>query len=432
MPRDTYHALLARHDAMRLRRNLLSPQSVEDDRGPVAAPYNGIADQQLIMRCLGLVTPFDDLILHLYEVLFERHPYLRSLFPESMEFQRTHLERIFRFLIENLHRPDEVSAVFTQLGRDHRKLGVRPAQYEAFEEALIEALRRRAGRGWTDALGQAWLRALRFAVGAMTEGADSALTEPVAWQATVTEHQLRAPGLAVLRVQTHEPFPYRAGQYAALESPLLPRAWRPYHLARAPRPDGVLEFHVRLAGAGGVSDALVRHTRPGDVLRIGAAHGTMTLDDRPAGDLLLVASGTGWAPMKALLQEVEAWQGEEAEREVHLFLEATALPELYDVAYLHELERRCPWLRVVPVIGEGRGTDGYSPVAEAVSRHGDWSGHLAFVSGPPEMARATVAGLVGAGVPVERIRHDSFSRATAARTAPAGRTASTGMLREGA
>lgn len=252
-PSEDYYALLARHDAMRLRRRILTPSGSRAGEWSAKAPqaYDGTADQLLIGDSLPLVNPLDQLIAELYRILFERHPYLRSLFPESMAFQQAHLAGIFRYLIGNLHRTDEMIGVFGQLGRDHRKLGVRPAHFEAFEAALIEALRVRAGARWTHELEQAWLRMLRLAVSAMVRGADEAIAEPPSWEATVTSHELRTPDLAVLRVRPHQPYAFEAGQYASLESPLLEQAWRPYYLARAPHPDGELEFHVRPGAAGG-------------------------------------------------------------------------------------------------------------------------------------------------------------------------------------
>lgn len=250
-PSEDYHALLARHDAMRLRRRILTPSDSRPEPWSAKAPqaYDGTADQRLISDFLPLVSPLEELIAELYRLLFERHPYLRSLFPESMAFQQVHLVGIFRYLIGNLHRTDEMMGVFEQLGRDHRKLGVRPAHFEAFEAALIEALRVRAGARWTSALEDAWLRMLRLAVSAMVRGADQAIAEPPSWEATVTSHELRTPDLAVLRVRPHQPYAFEAGQYASMESPLLEQAWRPYYLARAPHPDGELEFHVRARGA---------------------------------------------------------------------------------------------------------------------------------------------------------------------------------------
>lgn len=54
---------------------------------------------------------------------------------------------------------------------------------------------------------------------------------------------------------------------------------------------------------GRLSTTLVRETRPGDVLRLGAAGGQLTFrrEDRPAS---LIAAGTGWAPIRALLEDL--------------------------------------------------------------------------------------------------------------------------------
>ncbi|MBW5480616.1 hypothetical protein GPJ59_01530 [Streptomyces bambusae] len=261
---------------MRLRRQLLAParQPAGHLTGPPAGPggpdrYDGAADQQLISRHLHLVSPLGQLIDHLYDALFERHPYLRGLFPDSMAFQRTHLERAFLYLIDNLHQPDELAAFCHRLGRDHRKLGVRPVHYEVFEAALVEALRGSAGTQWNGELERAWLRMLRLAVTAMVAGAEQALAEPPYWNAVVTSHRLFGPDLAVVHVRTSEPYPYRAGQYANLQTPLLPQAWRPYAIACAPRTDGQLEFQIRRTGSDDVSEALVAHTGVGDPLRLG-------------------------------------------------------------------------------------------------------------------------------------------------------------------
>ncbi|MCX4784899.1 globin domain-containing protein [Streptomyces sp. NBC_01221] len=421
-PSEDYHALLARHDAMRLRRRILTPSDSRPEPWSAKAPqaYDGTADQRLISDFLPLVSPLEELIAELYRLLFERHPYLRSLFPESMAFQQVHLVGIFRYLIGNLHRTDEMIGVFEQLGRDHRKLGVRPAHFEAFEAALIEALRVRAGARWTSALGDAWLRMLRLAVSAMVRGADEAIAEPPSWEATVTSHELRTPDLAVLRVRPHQPYAFEAGQYASMESPLLEQAWRPYYLARAPHPDGELEFHVRARGAGGVSDALVHGTREGGTVRLSAARGALALPDLiPSADILLIASGTGWAPMKALLQRIDADRSRAHRVRLLLGLAApqdrAAVEEMYDAAYLEAFRRGRPWLTVIAAdtadarfAGAGlRALNG-----TLTPRRGAAAPQHAFLALAPEVsttgpAQALTARLVAAGVPVAHIHHET-------------------------
>ncbi|MBO1416286.1 flavohemoprotein [Streptomyces sp. FH025] len=400
-----YDRLIARHHAMRLRRQLLTPASPS---GPGSGTghdvdygyggsegYDGAADQHLIRRDLDVVAPLADLIDHLYAVMFRRRPYLRSLFPASMEFQQAHLERIFHHLIDHLDRPVELERMLRQLGRDHRKLGVRPVHYEAFEEALCAAVRHRAGGRWTEELEGAWVRMLRFAVGAMVAGADSALTEPPYWHAVVTGHERRRPDLAVVRVRTGEPYPYSAGQYGTVEHPTLPHTWRQYSMGCAPRSDNELEFHVRRTGPGGVSAALVERTAVGDQLRLGPPRGSL-LPDGDARDLLLVAGGTGLAPMKAIVEQQAVHRP--PGRRVHLFVGARDRSDLYDWQALSELGLHKPWLSLTPVTGDR--------LADAVAAAGDWREHLACVSGPAGMVASVRSELLAAGLPLTQVRYD--------------------------
>jgi NAD(P)H-flavin reductase/hemoglobin-like flavoprotein len=438
-PSDDYHALLARHDAMRLRRRILSPAGVGAEPWCAEAPqpYDGTSDQQLISEFLPLVSPLEELITELYRVLFERQPYLRSLFPGSMAFQQAHLVGIFRYLIGNLHRTDEMIGTFAQLGRDHRKLGVRPAHFEAFEAALIVALRMRAGARWTGALEDAWLRMLRLAVSAMVRGADEAIAEPPSWEATVTSHEFRTPDLAVLRVRPHQPYAFRAGQFASLESPLLEQAWRPYYLARAPHPDNELEFHVRARGADGVSDALVHGTREGGTVRLSAPRGALALPDRtPSADVVLIASGTGWAAMKALLQQIDA-ERFHAHR-VRLLLDEQVGAGVYEAAFLEAFRRGRPWLTVLTagqIDPAGPSTDpGLRALAGILAqRPGTAARQHVYLALAPEAsttdpARAVAARLAAAGVPATHIHHDTTGTVRVTETPVS--TTRTGLLSE--
>ncbi|WP_406724421.1 globin domain-containing protein [Streptomyces sp. GD-15H] len=361
------------------------------------------------MRDLDLVAPLDELITDLYRALFTRHPSLRSLFPATMAFQQAQLARAFWYLIEHLHRPEEITRTFTQLGRDHRKLGVRPAQYTAFKDALCEALRVRAGEYWSPELERAWMRMLQLGVTAMIRGAEAALREPPCWRATVTDHRLYGPDLAVLRLLPHETFRYRAGQYTTLECARLPHTWRPYYLADGPGPDGELELHVRRSGPGGVSEMLVRHTAPGDEVRLGPPKGNLTLDAEPPDTLQLVAWDTGWAAVKALLQELASSVRRSSAhrvRRVGLFLGADSLSDLHDIEYLTGLEQRHSWLTVVPMTG-GAPTEGrYDRLVLAVTRSAPLAEGRTLIAGPPDMVRTVTDGLVRAGHPAERVVHD--------------------------
>ncbi|MEU3985074.1 globin domain-containing protein [Streptomyces sp. NPDC026672] len=407
---DDYHALLARREAMRLRDRLLSPAPRAAHAPGRPRAQDTAADQELITRGLARVTPFDALIGRLYDVLFQRHPYLRQLFPASMDFQRSRLERAFWFLIEHLDHPDELTAFCARLGRDHRKLGVLPVHYELFADALTEALRRSAAGPLDQEAEQAWLRMIRLAADTMAEGAREALAEPAYWSGTVTDHQRRRQDLAVLRVRPSEPYPYRPGQYATLQTPLLPHTWRPYTVVAPPGRDGELEFHVRRTGPDGVSDALVTRTGVGDTLRLGPAQGAMTLDDPLTRDVLIVAAGTGWATARALVEDLAARRAPGCS--VHLYLGARSADDVYDAPALTRLENRHPWLRAVTVVDDGPPVAGPSALVEAMTRAAAARGTRdVYVSGPPALVTTAVHRLTALGLPPGRIHHDPVTEA---------------------
>lgn len=212
-------------------------------------------------------------------------------------------------------------------------------------------------------------------------------------------HERRRPDLAVLRLRTGEPYPYRAGQYGTVEHPMLPHTWRQYSMGCAPRPDNEVEFHVRRTGPRGVSAALVEHTAVGDRLRLGPPRGALMPED-DTRDLLLVAGGTGLAPMKAIVEQlaVHPRRG----RRVHLFVGARDRADLYDWQAVTELGGRKPWLELTPVAGR--------QLAERVGHSGDWTEHLACVSGPAGLVDDVRARLVAAGMPPARVHHDPVAR----------------------
>ncbi|MDG4817697.1 MULTISPECIES: FAD-binding oxidoreductase [unclassified Micromonospora] len=125
--------------------------------------------------------------------------------------------------------------------------------------------------------------------------------------ARVIGHDRPCAGIAVLTLRPWARLPHRPGQAVPVQTPRHPGRWRWYSPANAPRPDGTVELHVRAVAAGTVSGGLVQDVRPGDLLRLGPARDTgLHLRD---GDLLLVAGGTGLAPLRALVEQVAATPG---------------------------------------------------------------------------------------------------------------------------
>jgi NAD(P)H-flavin reductase len=296
--------------------------------------------------------------------------------------------------------------VLQALGRDHRKFGTVAEHYPAVGASLLATLAHFDDE-WDDALAASWAEAYQLVADVMVEAAEKAADEPPWWDADVVAHERRTSDVAVLRVVPREPFPHLAGQSLSLETARRPRLWRYYSVANAPRPDGVLELHVKARDGGPVSTALVRGAAVGDVLRLGPPMGELTLDPESDRDLLLVAGGTGLAPLKALVDQV-ARLG--PARRVDLFVGVRTEDALYDRAELARLQQEHPWLTVTPAVSEDRASSlAQGVVGEVVGRSGPWTSREVFVAGPGVMVEDTVARLLDSGVKRERIRAEVFA-----------------------
>ncbi|WP_067467380.1 globin domain-containing protein [Actinomadura macra] len=348
---------------------------------------------------------------YFYGRLFAENPRLRPLFPPAMDSQRDRLFHALTRIVWSQDSPAELAAYLARLGQGHRRFGVLPEHYPAVGAALIATLRRFAADVWSPEAEAAWTAAYDAAATAMIEAAEQeSENTPPWWVAEVVAHDRRAADLAVLTLRPGRPLPYSPGQYVTVQTSRWPRVWRPYSIANAPRPDGLLRLHVRALPAGWVSGALVRHTRPGDTVLLGPARGAMTLAPDSGRDLLLVAGGTGLAPAKALVEQLALSGGG---RGVHLLVGARTARDLYDLADLRLLEEAHPWLEVVTVLSDDpvlleapdhEGERGLLP--DVLDRFGSWDDHDVYVAGPTPMIRQTVTALQRLGVPLTRVHHD--------------------------
>lgn len=384
-----------------------TPETVKDrmpSHDPVQQPPED--DIALLGEHLDLIGERSGpMIEYFYAALFVERPDLRVLFPAAMDAQRDRLFRALTGAVRNLGDPRSFVPMLEQLGADHRKYGVRPDHYDALGRALIAALRKYGTDIWIPELEEAWVRAYDYMAATMIQGAqEAAAVQPAWWKAEIVAHERRAVDLAVLTLRTDRPYPYTAGQFASVETPYRPRSWRSYSLATAPGPQNLIDLHVRALDNGWVSGPLVWRAAMGDVLRLGAPQGDMVIDQQSRRDVLLVAGGTGLAPLKAIVEDMTKWN---TARRVHLFFGVRRSSDLYDLAALHRMAALHPWFTVTPSVSDEvtwNGESGLLP--DVVARHGRWSDHDVFVCGSPAMTRATVDRLQTLGVPEDRVSYD--------------------------
>jgi CDP-4-dehydro-6-deoxyglucose reductase, E3 len=105
-----------------------------------------------------------------------------------------------------------------------------------------------------------------------------------------------------LRLPPNSRFSFQAGQYLEAIGPNGVR--RSYSIANAPVPDGRLELHIRHVDGGAMSRYWFGQAQANDLLRLNGPLGTFFLREAPGLDLVFLATGTGIAPIKALLEHL--------------------------------------------------------------------------------------------------------------------------------
>jgi NAD(P)H-flavin reductase len=361
----------------------------------------------------------DQLPLRFYSRLFVAHPELREMFPLSMATQRDRFVTALGHTVTRVHDLEAVTPYLHELARDHRKFGVRPEHFAPVGEALLATLADVLGEGWTEQLAGDWTTAYQRVTAVMTDGLEAAARSgPPWWDAEVVAHEHRTFDIAVLTLRPEPAYAYAAGQSVPVETELRPRVWRHYSPANAPRADGTFDLHVRRVPGGQVSSALVDGLRVGDRLRLGAPIGQRLTLSGPAtgggpdggagGGIVMIAGGTGLAPLKALVEELAA-RG--AALPVTLFFGTATARELYDLDALQGLADEHSWLRAVASVADADDpTHGHEPgtVLDVALRHGPWHDHDVYLCGSDGMVAASIRGLLQAGCALERIRWEGF------------------------
>jgi NAD(P)H-flavin reductase/hemoglobin-like flavoprotein len=394
-------------------------------RGENATDRISAGDARLVKESFAVIEGrAREAMEHFYTWLFVRHPEVRAMFPLAMS---THRERVFGALariVWSMDSPQALTAYVGQLGRDHRKFGVKDKHYEAFFGVLLDTVRNFGAGTWTADTQAAWETAAA-SIGCIMRAAAAADARqaPPWWIGEIVRHDLRRPDLAVLTIRPDQPLAFRPGQYVAVQVARWPRVWRSFSIANAPRASGLLDLHVRAVPGGMVSTALVHYVQAGDILLLGPARGDLTIAGDSQRDLLCIAGGTGLAPIKALVEGVITAAGQTgqpgqagqprraAQRKISLYVGARTASDLYDMRDLSLLAAACPGLTVIPAVShdpDWAGLAGLLP--DAVRQHASCEDREVFISGPDAMVTETVR-MLARRMSSEHIHHDPIGPA---------------------
>ena len=221
----------------------------------------------------------------------------------------------------------------------------------------------------------------------------------------------------LLRLPTVERLRFHPGQYLDVLLPSGKR--RSFSIASPPHDSDVIELHVRRVSGGGFTERLFGAGGAGEspltvgsLLRIEGPIGQFSYR---AGrtPMLMVAGGTGFAPLKSILRHVLETG---VEREIHFYWGARHAHDLYEQPRMLEWLQRHPQLSFTAVLSEATTTEAAHAraglVHEAVlADHRDLSGFEVYAAGPPAMIEAMRAAFPTHGLPAERLYFDSFDYA---------------------
>ena len=215
--------------------------------------------------------------------------------------------------------------------------------------------------------------------------------------------------LVRLQLPANDPFVYHAGQY--VEFILRDGSRRSYSMANARHNGPGVDLHIRHMPGGKFTDHVFGVMKEKEIQRIEGPFGSFYLREDSDKPMVLLASGTGFAPIKALIEHMQM-QG--ITRAATLYWGGRRPEDLYLDAWVRQKMVEMPNLQYVPVISNATAQDAWTGRTGFVHKSvledlPDLSGYQVYACGAPivvDSARLDYSEL--AGLPEEEFYADSF------------------------
>ena len=208
----------------------------------------------------------------------------------------------------------------------------------------------------------------------------------------------------MLRLPPTADFMSIAGQYIEVIGPSGVR--RSYSLANANTAEKTLELHIRAVDGGIMSNYWFKQAKVNDLLRFTGPLGTFFLRGLDQLHLVFLATGTGIAPVKAMLESLTHIAPEQAPQSVTVFWGGRTAEDLY-----FDLQAIPAGHRFVPVLSRASagwaGVSGYVQNA-LLATQPDLARTAVYACGSNAMTRSAKASLLAAGLPYNRFFADAF------------------------
>jgi CDP-4-dehydro-6-deoxyglucose reductase/3-phenylpropionate/trans-cinnamate dioxygenase ferredoxin reductase subunit len=219
----------------------------------------------------------------------------------------------------------------------------------------------------------------------------------------------RSKDVAVLhlRLPIGRRVPFSAGQYVTVM--MAGGDSRNYSIANPPHLNDIVELHVRRVPGGQFSDRVLNSLQPGSMLDIELPFGLFSWSEDVALPAILLATGTGFAPLKSMIRELIQ---NRVSRPVHLFWGGEREADIYDRTLVETWAKSLPWFSFTPVLASPdagwAGATGF--VQDAVlARYPNLSAHEVYACGNPVMITYASKLLTERGaLAADRFHSDAF------------------------
>ena len=207
---------------------------------------------------------------------------------------------------------------------------------------------------------------------------------------------------------------FKPGQYVQLEVPKFELTkgpeFRAFSIASGPGDERRFELFITFAPEGVVAIYVHKYLKVGDRLMARGPYGDFFLRDSDS-DVLLIATGSGLAPIRSILHQFEK---QKIERKAVLFFGGRSPEDLYCLDELKRLENDLADFTFVPVLSRVKPEDNWAGetgrVTGLIEKRIEGGDNLeVYICGSPPMVESCVKLLTEKGVPEEKIFFDKFA-----------------------
>ena len=217
-----------------------------------------------------------------------------------------------------------------------------------------------------------------------------------------------------LRLPASERLQFLAGQY--IDILMKDGKRRSFSMANAPHNDQLLELHVRAVPGGAFSQYVMCEMKERAILRFEGPLGSFYLREDSDKPIIFVAGGTGFAPIKALVEHAFFVH---ADREMVLYWGVRSLQDLYMPQPPSQWQKDYPNFTYIPVLSDPKPEDNWlgrtGLVHQAVIEDfSDLSGYQVYACGAPIMIEVGQKAFQQRGLPEQEFYSDAFTYAAPA------------------